>query len=330
LNTITKIPADIKIAAEGGEAREARSQASSQDGAEGGETREARSQASSHDGAEGGETREARSQASSQDGAEGGEAREARSQASSQDGAEGGETREARSQASSHHKAEGMGASPNPQASGEAVRINEIFYSLQGESSRVGLPTVFVRLTGCPLRCGYCDTAYAFHDGITRPLTEILTEVASYETKRVCVTGGEPLAQRGCFALLRKLCDAGYSVSLETSGAVEVAEVDERVSCIVDMKTPGSGEVNKNLWKNLDHLNGADEVKFVLTGEDDYRWAADVLRERKIDRICPVLFSPSFGELSYEDLAAWILRDRLPVRMQVQLHKVIWGERRGV
>jgi 7-carboxy-7-deazaguanine synthase len=212
----------------------------------------------------------------------------------------------------------------------DTLRINEIFFSLQGESSRVGLPTVFVRLTGCPLRCGYCDTAYAFHEGRTRSIDDVLAEVATHGSRYVCVTGGEPLAQRGCQTLLRRLCDAGYSVSLETSGAIDVAEVDARVSRIVDIKTPGSGEADKNLWANLDHLNARDEIKFVLTSEADYGWAVDVLRERKLDAICPVLFSPSFGEIGYEQLAAWVLRDHLPVRMQVQLHKIIWGEKRGV
>ncbi len=210
------------------------------------------------------------------------------------------------------------------------IRINEIFFSLQGESSRVGLPTVFVRLTGCPLRCGYCDTAYAFHEGKTRTIDDVLTEVAGHAARYVCVTGGEPLAQKSCLTLLTRLCDAGYSVSLETSGAVEVTPVDARVSRIVDIKTPGSGEVAKNRWENLAQLNARDEIKFVITSEADYAWARDLLRDKKLGEICPVLFSPAFGDIGYAALAGWVLQDRLPVRMQVQLHKIIWGEARGV
>ncbi len=211
----------------------------------------------------------------------------------------------------------------------DALRVNEIFFSLQGETSRSGLPTVFVRLTGCPLRCGYCDTAYAFHEGETRSIDAVLAEVARFETRYVCVTGGEPLAQRPCLALLTRLCDAGYSVSLETSGAIDIGAVDERVSRIVDIKTPGSGEAEKNLWANLGRLNERDEVKFVLCNEADYLWAAALLRERRLDAICPVLFSPSAQELPGATLADWILRDQLPVRMQVQLHKVLWNDARG-
>jgi 7-carboxy-7-deazaguanine synthase len=214
-------------------------------------------------------------------------------------------------------------------ARGEMLRINEIFLSLQGETSRTGLPTVFVRLTGCPLRCGYCDTAYAFHEGETRSIEDIIQEVAGHGASYVCVTGGEPLAQKGCLVLLRRLCDAGYSVSLETSGAIDIAPVDSRVSRIVDIKTPGSQEVDKNRWENLDLLTPHDEVKFVLCGEDDYRWAVDILRKHDLARRCPVLFSPSFTDLPPAKLAEWVLRDRLPVRMQVQLHKVLWGEARG-
>lgn len=210
------------------------------------------------------------------------------------------------------------------------LRINEIFFSLQGESSRVGLPTVFVRLTGCPLRCGYCDTAYAFHEGKTRSIGDVLTEVATYGTRTVCVTGGEPLAQKNCLTLLTRLCDAGYSVSLETSGAIDLAGVDARVSRIMDIKTPGSLEVSKNRWENLALLSAHDEIKFVLTSEADYVWARDLLREKRLTGICPVLFSPSFTEVTPAQLAEWVLRDRLEVRMQVQLHKVIWGEKRGV
>lgn len=213
---------------------------------------------------------------------------------------------------------------------GNQMRINEIFFSLQGESSRVGLPTVFVRLTGCPLRCGYCDTAYAFHEGKTRSIDEVMAEVAAHGTQYVCVTGGEPLAQKSCFKLLTSLCDAGYSVSLETSGAVDVSAVDARVSRIVDIKTPGSGEVARNRWENLTLLNEGDEIKFVLTSEADYEWAKSIMIDRHLQDICPVLLSPAFEAVPYSALAGWLLRDKLKVRMQMQLHKVIWGEKRGV
>lgn len=209
------------------------------------------------------------------------------------------------------------------------LRISEIFFSLQGETSRVGLPTVFIRLTGCPLRCGYCDTEYAFHGGSRLSILTIITEVAGYATHHVTVTGGEPLAQKECLDLLRALCDAGYSVSLETSGAIDVAGVDKRVSKILDIKTPGSGEAGKNRWSNLDYLTSHDEIKFVLCDEADYLWAVETLRASRLDQICPVLFSPVHEILSRETLAEWILRDRLPVRMQLQLHKLIWGEARG-
>ena len=209
------------------------------------------------------------------------------------------------------------------------LRITEIFFSLQGETSRAGLPTVFVRLTGCPLRCGYCDTAYAFHGGESLTLEKILAEVARYRTRYVTVTGGEPLAQKNCLALLEALVERGYSVSLETGGALDVSRVDARVSKILDIKTPGSGEAEKNLWANLTHLTARDEIKFVLCGEADYEWAKQVLAERRLDRICPVLFSPSHHDLPAKTLAGWILRDQLPVRMQVQLHKQLWGEAPG-
>lgn len=209
------------------------------------------------------------------------------------------------------------------------LRVTEIFHSLQGETSRMGLPTVFVRLTGCPLRCGYCDTAYAFHGGTTLSLEHVLAEVARYATRYVTVTGGEPLAQKNCTLLLTALADRGYSVSLETSGALDISAVDVRVSRIVDVKTPGSGEVDKNRWENLAHLNARDEIKFVLCDEHDYVWAKEILVERALERICPVLFSPSYAQLSATTLAEWVLRDRLPVRVQVQLHKVLWGDERG-
>jgi 7-carboxy-7-deazaguanine synthase len=227
-----------------------------------------------------------------------------------------------------------MGSFPDTAVSGASLsastlRISEIFFSLQGETSRVGLPTAFVRLTGCPLRCVYCDTAYAFHGGESRTLDSILTEVAAFQTRYVTVTGGEPLAQKSCLTLLKALADCGYSVSLETSGAIDVSGVDLRVSKILDIKTPASGEVEKNMWGNLTHLTQQDEIKLVLCGEDDYVWAKQLLADRKLDAICPVLFSPSYHDLPAQTLAGWILRDRLPVRMQVQLHKQLWGESRG-
>lgn len=206
------------------------------------------------------------------------------------------------------------------------LRVSEIFHSLQGESTRVGLPTVFIRLTGCPLRCFWCDTAYAFAGGEPFDLPEILRQTAAYGCATVCVTGGEPLAQKACPDLLTALCDAGYSVSLETSGALDVAAVDPRVSRIVDIKAPDSGESANNRWQNLDCLTPRDELKLVLASEADYRWAAAVLAERRLDAICPVLFAPVAGRLAPRDLAEWILRDRLPVRFQLQLHKLLWGE----
>ena len=212
---------------------------------------------------------------------------------------------------------------------GPALRVTEIFFSLQGETSRVGLPTVFVRLTGCPLRCGYCDTAYAFHGGESLTLDEILQRVAGHGARHVTLTGGEPLAQKHAPVLLKRLADAGYSVSLETSGALDVSEVDVRISKILDLKTPGSGECARNLWSNLAHLTAHDEIKFVLCDEADYRWACAELAARRLETICPVLFSPVYGRLEPRQLADWILRDQLPVRMQVQLHKLLWGDKPG-
>ena len=211
----------------------------------------------------------------------------------------------------------------------ESLRISEIFFSLQGETSRSGLPTVFVRLTGCPLRCAYCDTDYAFYGGKRLSISDILAEVAGYGARYVTVTGGEPLAQKECLLLLTLLCDAGYSVSLETSGALDISEVDDRVSKILDIKTPGSGEVAKNFWPNLQHLTSHDEVKFVLCDEADYQWALEVMHERQLSLICPVLFSPVYGKLDPATLAAWVLRDRIMVRVQIQLHKLLWGEGAG-
>ena len=210
-----------------------------------------------------------------------------------------------------------------------SLKVSEIFYSLQGESSRVGLPTVFIRLTGCPLRCVWCDTEYAFSGGRSMKFSEILDDTARHATPWVCVTGGEPLAQKACLPLLTRLCDAGYAVSLETSGALDIAAVDPRVARIVDLKAPGSGEFDKNCWSNLAQLNRQDELKFVLKDRADYEWARDLLRDRRLDRRCPLLFSPVQGELSAQTLAEWILADRLPVRFQLQLHKLLWGNMRA-
>jgi 7-carboxy-7-deazaguanine synthase len=211
----------------------------------------------------------------------------------------------------------------------ERLRISEIFYSLQGEARTVGFPTVFVRLTGCPLRCGYCDTEYAFYGGQWLALGEILAQVREYAPHYVTVTGGEPLAQRPCREFLKLLCDQGYEVSLETSGALDIAGIDPRVSIVMDLKTPGSGEEAKNLYANLAHLEKKDQVKFVISDRSDYEWSRDKLKEHKLDQICEVLFSPCYGQLNPTDLAEWILEDRLPVRMQMQLHKLLWQDARG-
>lgn len=206
------------------------------------------------------------------------------------------------------------------------LRLTEIFYSLQGETSTVGIPTVFVRLTGCPLRCQYCDTAYAFSGGNIFTLTEILEKVASFKARYVTVTGGEPLAQQACLELLKELCDQGYRVSLETSGALSVAVVDSRVIKIVDFKTPGSREMHRNVYENVEFLNSHDEVKFVICDEADYRWAKNIIAQYDLTQKCSVLFSPSYQQLPAQQLADWILADRLPARFQLQLHKVIWGD----
>ena len=211
-----------------------------------------------------------------------------------------------------------------------SLKIYEIFHSLQGETSRIGLPTVFVRLTGCPMRCTYCDTAYAFSGGGNMQIAEIMQKVAEFETKFVTVTGGEPLAQRECLLLLQALCDAGYSVSLETGGAIDIAPVDARVSVILDIKTPASNEEKNMLWGNINHLKPSDEIKFVLCNRADYDWAKTKITELKLTEKCPILFSPSFQELSAEALAGWVLADKLAVRMQIQLHKILWGEKQGV
>lgn len=209
------------------------------------------------------------------------------------------------------------------------LRISEIFYSLQGESNSVGLPTVFVRLTGCPLRCGYCDTTYAFKGGEWLDLEQVLAQVADYAPRYVTVTGGEPLAQEACQALLVALCDAGYQVSLETSGALDIARVDPRVVIVMDLKTPGSAEVEKNLFSNIDHLKPSDQVKFVICDRADYDWACEQLRIWDLDQRCQVLFSPALGLQDATQLGEWILRDRLNVRFQIQLHKFLWGDVAG-
>lgn len=220
------------------------------------------------------------------------------------------------------------GGSPDPAARADsaALRINEIFHSLQGETSTAGLPTAFVRLTGCPLRCHYCDTAYAFHAGRMMTLESILRQVASQPVRHVTVTGGEPLAQPDCLPLLRQLCDAGYRVSLETSGAMDTSDVDPRVVVILDLKTPASGESDRNLLANIDRLKAQDEVKFVICDRADYEWARKQVEQYALpDRVAEVLFSPSHEALPARDLADWIVADGLPVRMQLQLHKFIWG-----
>lgn len=211
----------------------------------------------------------------------------------------------------------------------DRLRVTEIFFSIQGESSRIGLPTVFVRLTGCPLRCVWCDTAYAFNGGESLSLARIVKRVAEFHCPSVCVTGGEPLAQKACLPLLVALCDAGHSVSLETSGALDIAEVDPRVARIVDLKAPGSGEMARNRWENLDLLTARDELKFVLASRADYDWALTACSQHRLFERCPVLFSPVPGALDAAQLAQWILDDRLPVRFQLQLHKVLWGNANG-
>ncbi len=210
-----------------------------------------------------------------------------------------------------------------------ALRLTEIFYSLQGEASRAGLPTVFVRLTGCPLRCTWCDTTYSFTGGEPASIESVLAEVGKYPARQICVTGGEPLSQKECLPLLTALCDAGYDVSLETSGAIDVADVDPRVSRIMDLKAPDSGESAKNLWSNLEALKQGDEIKIVIASRGDYEWARQVLRERQINRLCPVLLSPAGGLIEPQSLADWILEDGLDVRFQLQLHKLLWGNMKG-
>lgn len=220
--------------------------------------------------------------------------------------------------------------SPESPEQARRLRITEIFLSLQGEARASGLPTVFVRLTGCPLRCSYCDTAYAFHGGEWRDIDAILAEVEGHGVRQVCVTGGEPLAQPGCIELLQALCDAGYAVSLETSGALAVDAVDPRVSKVLDLKTPASGEEQRNRWENLEFMRPQDQLKMVICDRKDYEWARDQVRQRRLDGICEVLLSPSWGQQDATELADWIVADRLPVRLQLQLHKLLWGDRPGV
>jgi 7-carboxy-7-deazaguanine synthase len=225
-----------------------------------------------------------------------------------------------------------MSASPEryvPESREGMLKITEIFHSLQGEAAQVGLPTVFIRLTGCPLRCQYCDTEYAFSGGAWMHFDDIMQRVRDFATHQVCVTGGEPLAQRRCSEFLRRLCDEGYSVSLETSGAVDIGLADERVCRVMDIKTPGSGEEARNLWANVDGLTPHDQVKFVICSRADFDWAILKIREHRLNERCEVLFSPSWGQVDASDLADWVLEDKAPVRFQLQLHKVLWGDVAG-
>jgi 7-carboxy-7-deazaguanine synthase len=216
--------------------------------------------------------------------------------------------------------------SNNNQDHNLTLKINEIFFSIQGETTKAGLPTIFIRLTGCPLRCVYCDTEYAFHDGKKMTLAEIMREISLYKTRQVTVTGGEPLAQKNCRPLLKILCDAGYDISLETSGALDIQDIDNRVARIVDIKTPASGEIDRNLYNNLKYLTSRDQVKFVICDRGDYEWSKGKLKEYDLSEQCEVLFSGSHGEIQNSQLAEWILKDQLPVRLQIQLHKYLWGD----
>lgn len=209
------------------------------------------------------------------------------------------------------------------------LRITEIFHSIQGEADAIGWPTVFVRLTGCPLRCVWCDTEYSFHGGDWHAIDDILAEVGSHRARHVCVTGGEPLAQKRCLILLRELCDAGYDVSLETSGALDISAVDPRVRKVMDLKAPDSGESARNLWSNLGHLLPHDQIKIVIASRADYEWACTMLAEHALAERCMVLFSPVHGAVEPRDLAQWILADKLPVRFQMQLHKLLWNDAAG-
>ena len=211
----------------------------------------------------------------------------------------------------------------------ERLRVTEIFLSIQGEASTVGYPTVFVRLTGCPLRCGYCDTEYAFHGGERMSIDQVVEAVGAHDTRHVCVTGGEPLAQPNCARLVERLCEAGYRVSVETSGALDIGVLDARAQRVMDVKTPGSGEAGRNLASNLDRLRPVDVAKFVICDREDYEWARSFVAGHDLTARCEVLFSPCYGRVEPRELAEWILADRLPVRFQVQLHKLLWGEAPG-
>ena len=211
----------------------------------------------------------------------------------------------------------------------QTVRLSEIFFSLQGEAARSGLPTVFIRLTGCPLRCSWCDTEYAFTGGTPTRIEDVLAEVARYPTRYVCVTGGEPLAQKSCLPLLKALCDAGHDVCLETSGALDITLIDPRVARIMDLKAPGSGETDKNLLSNIPDLRQTDEVKIVIASRADYDWAKEIIAAHQLSACCDVVLSPVAGQLNPTDLAEWILADGLAVRFQIQLHKLLWSDARG-
>ena len=210
-----------------------------------------------------------------------------------------------------------------------SLRISEIFYSIQGESNTSGYPTVFVRLTGCPLRCQYCDTTYAFQGGKVLSLDSIVEKVSNYKTPHVCITGGEPLAQPNCISLLHQLCEINYIVSIETSGAMDISAIDPRVLIVMDIKTPGSGEVSRNLWTNIPLLKPQDQIKFVICNRDDYLWACDMIKQYHLSERAQVIFSSSWEQLPPKDLANWILEDQLPIRFQLQLHKILWADARG-
>jgi 7-carboxy-7-deazaguanine synthase len=216
-----------------------------------------------------------------------------------------------------------------PESRERHLKVTEIFHSLQGEALQIGLPTVFVRLTGCPLRCTYCDSEYAFYGGEWMHYDEILAEIRKYHTKYVCVTGGEPLAQKRCKKFLKILCDAGFTVSLETSGAMDIARADRRVSRVMDLKTPASREQSSNRWENLSELTGNDQIKFVICSRADYEWAREQVSGQDLGSYCEVLFSPAWGLQDPTELAEWILEDHLPVRFQLQLHKLLWGDEPG-
>lgn len=214
--------------------------------------------------------------------------------------------------------------------SSQQLKITEVFYSLQGEALTAGLPTTFIRLTGCPLRCGYCDTEYAFRGGTVHTFSQLLQQVEDYGSNYVCITGGEPLAQQNVHGLIKLLCDKGYFVSIETSGAIDVGRLDDRISIVMDLKTPGSGEVSRNLYSNIPLLSDKDQIKFVICDRTDYIWARTQVADRNLSQqVNTVLFSASVGELGFRDLADWILEDRLPVRFQMQLHKLIWNDEPG-